>query len=65
MARPSKGERQGVTSKLSPSYFEKLDRLCALTGETKVDYIARVLMADLDSVDVLALEGQEPLPMSA
>lgn len=63
--RPHRGDRQGVTSKLPRSYFDKLTRICDANGETKNDYITRVLVADLDSINEADIDGQEPLPMSA
>lgn len=65
MARPSKGERLALTSKLPAAYGDKLERYCAVTGETKQDFSAAAIMRALDDVDIDALEGQEPLPMTA
>lgn len=65
MTRPYKGDRVSLTTKIPRAYYEKLNRLSAATGETKVDYIASLITKDLDTIDVDALEGQEPLPLSA
>lgn len=65
MPRPYKGDRVALTTKVPRSYFEKLDRLSHITGETKVDYIAALIVKDLDAIDINELEGQEQLPMSA
>ncbi|MGJ9426851.1 hypothetical protein ACHABX_13535 [Nesterenkonia halotolerans] len=60
MARPSKGDRVGVTTKVPRGYFEKLDRLTRATGETKVDYIAALVIKDLDTIDIQAVEEMRP-----
>lgn len=65
MTRPYKGDRVSITTKVPRAYYEKMNRLSAATGQTKVDYIAKLIMADLDTIDIDALEGQEPLPMTA
>lgn len=70
MGRPRKNrslepENQGITSSLPIAYFNKLDRYCDLTGQTKLAYIAEVVMRDLDTKDLAALEGQEALPLTA
>lgn len=65
MTRPYKGDRVSITTKVPRAYYEKMNRLSAATGMTKVDYIAKLILADLDTIDVDALEGQEPLPLSA
>lgn len=65
MTRPYKGDRVSLTTKIPRAYYDKLNRLSAATGETKVDYIAALIVKDLDTIDINAVEGQEPLPMSA
>lgn len=65
MARPSKGDRLSLTTKLLPPYGDKLERYCAATGETKQDFSERAIMRALDDVDLEAIEGQERLPMTA
>lgn len=65
MARPSKGERLALTSKLPTAYGDKLERYCAATGETKQDFSSRAIMRALDDVDIESLEGQEALPLTA
>ncbi|MBO0596755.1 hypothetical protein I2485_15005 [Nesterenkonia sp. E16_7] len=65
MTRPYKGDRVSLTTKIPRAYYDKLNRLSAATGETKVDYIAALIIKDLDTLDIDAVEGQEPLPMSA
>lgn len=65
MTRPYKGDRVSLTTKVPRAYYDKMNRLSAATGQTKVDYIASLIMADLDTIDIDALEGQEPLPLSA
>lgn len=65
MARPYKGDRMLVTSRLPRGYFDKLTRITAATGQTKLDFVADAVMKEIDSIDVDALEGQDPLPLSA
>lgn len=65
MTRPYKGDRVSLTTKIPRAYYDKLSRLSAATGETKVDYIAALIIKDLDTIDIDSVEGQEPLPMSA
>lgn len=70
MGRPRKNhalapKTQGISSTLPIAYFDKLDRYCELTNQTKVAYIAEVVMRDLETKDLAALDGQEALPLSA
>lgn len=65
MTRPYKGDRVSLTTKVPRAYYEKLDRLSRVRGQTKVDYIANLITRDLDQIDVEAEEGQESFPLTA
>lgn len=42
-----------------------MERLKMVTGQTKSDILADILLAYLDNVDLEEMEGQEQLPMTA
>lgn len=65
MPQPHKGDRTYVPARVPTPYYRKLERLRMVTGQTKSDIIAEALAAHLDRINLEALEGQEPLPMSA
>lgn len=50
--RPSKGDRVAVTAKIPRADFEKLDRFVRLTGQTKLEYIAALIIKELDTIDI-------------
>lgn len=66
MPQISKGERTQVSTRIETPYFDKLGRYLAVTGETKNDFVRRLIVEHLDRVDVDSLDrDQEPLPISA
>ena len=66
MPQISKGDRIQVSSRLGLPYFEKLTRYLEITGESKNDYVRALIIRDLDSIDLEALErDQQRLPISA
>ncbi|WP_044496430.1 hypothetical protein [Nesterenkonia massiliensis] len=66
MPQISKGDRIQVSSRLELPYFEKLTRYLEITGESKNDYVRALIIRDLDSIDLEALErDQQRLPISA
>jgi len=56
--RPSKGPRFSVLSRIPKVYEAKLDRRIAQTDQTRSDYIASLIMQDLDENDPAQLDGQ-------
>lgn len=65
MARPYRGDRVQVTTKLPVTAFEKLERYVNATGQKKQDFTSAVILAALERIDIDKIEGQEQLPMSA
>ena len=57
--RPSKGYRFSVTTKLPRSYEQKLHARVDYRGETVTDYVASLILADLDANEVPESNGQE------
>lgn len=65
MPQHNKGDRTYVPSRVPTPYVEKMERIKALTGQSKSDIITEALAAHLDQIDLDAVEGQERLPLSA
>lgn len=66
MPQHNKGDRPLVGARVPRPYSTKLDRYVEIVGLTKSDYVAGLIMADLDQIDLDNLEQhQEPLPLSA
>lgn len=65
MPQPHKGDRTYVPARVPTPYAQKMERLRAVTGQTKSDVMAEALALLLDQIDLEAMEGQDRLPMSA
>ncbi|PSS59354.1 hypothetical protein C6558_38890 [Ensifer sp. NM-2] len=57
--RRSRGDRVTLTTKLPRSYEPKMRALLDHTGESVTDYVATLIMRDLDSREVPTSNGQE------
>lgn len=64
MARMHKGDRQTVTSKIPRADAEKLNRVVAITSESRSELLARLLHDHLKTIDLEALSAQEALPIA-
>jgi len=66
MAYPSKGDRQQVSTRISRSYYEKMNEYVEAIGITKNDFIHDLIVDRLEEIDVAALHpDQEELPLTA
>ncbi|MFK0042388.1 hypothetical protein ACIQTW_21340 [Paenarthrobacter sp. NPDC090517] len=66
MPMPSKGKRHSVTARLPIAEAEKLEAIVKATNDTRGDYIVRLVIAHLATVDLEAVEAkQEALPMAS
>ena len=56
--RPSKGPRFAAVARMPKAYETKLERRVNQTGQTISDYIASLVMKDLDENDPAQANGQ-------
>ena len=56
--RPSKGPRFTAVSRLPQAYEAKLEQRVTQTGQTISDYIASLVIQDLDENDPTQVDGQ-------
>lgn len=62
----SKGERTLVSTRIPNEHFKKLSAYVEAEGTTKSEFLADVLLAALEQVDLENLNAhQERLPLSA
>lgn len=62
--RPSKGPRHTFAVKLDLERAAKLSEIIQILGTNGIDYLAPIIEAHVDSIDLDKLRNQEALPIA-
>jgi len=64
IGRPSKGPRHTFAVKLDLERAAKLTEIIQILGTNGIDYLAPIIEAHVDSIDLDKLRNQEALPIA-
>jgi hypothetical protein len=64
MPQPFKGDRRNITVRMQAADAQKLQKFSDITGDSKSDVVARLVMDFLKTIDFDSISGQEALPIA-
>ncbi|WP_427136712.1 hypothetical protein [Pseudarthrobacter sp. S9] len=64
MPQPFKGDRRNITVRMQAADAQKLQAFSDVTGDSKSDVVARLVIDFLKTIDFDSISGQEALPIA-
>ena len=64
MPQPFKGDRRNITVRMQAADAQKLQTFSDITGDSKSDVVARLVIDFLKTIDFDSISGQEALPIA-
>ena len=64
MPQPFKGDRRNITVRVQAADAEKLQAFSNITGDSKSDVVARLVIDFLKTIDIDTISGQDAVPIA-